>query len=234
MASVLFSCPPAQARCLPRMSPRSRGAFLSPRRVGTAWTEARPAKIGANGPQDAARWVHRFNTSGLKGLIDNVTEGPKRRLSKEQWEQATFDRGLASRPEDPTPCPNQTTTYPNPNRRPLGRQLCLPISPTSRKTRVPNCSRLLPFCDRRQFAGTTPARKDPKRCDARTGASETRSMRFWKSTRSYGTLTHEIALTQDLHVEVGTPFLERVRGKLQERARAIIERRPDLEHLFDD
>ena len=30
-----------------------------------------------------------------------------------------------------------------PNRRPLGRQLCLPISPTSRKTRVPSCSRLL-------------------------------------------------------------------------------------------
>jgi hypothetical protein len=42
-----------------------------------------------------------------------------------------------------TPCPNQTTTYPNPNRRPLGRQLCLPISPTSRKTRAPSCSRLL-------------------------------------------------------------------------------------------
>jgi hypothetical protein len=46
--------------------------------------------------------------------------------------------------------------------------------------------------------------------------------------------TDEIALTQGLHVEVGTPFLERVRGKLQERARAIIERRPDLERLFDD
>ena len=46
--------------------------------------------------------------------------------------------------------------------------------------------------------------------------------------------TDEIALTQGLHVEVGTPFLERVRCKLQERARAIIERRPDLERLFDD
>ena len=32
----------------------------------------------------------------------------------------------------------------------------------------------------------------------------------------------------------GTPFLERIQGKLQERARAIIERRPDLEHYFDD
>lgn len=44
----------------------------------------------------------------------------------------------------------------------------------------------------------------------------------------------EIALEQGMHVEVGTPFLERVQGKLQERARAIIERRPDLEHYFDD
>ena len=59
-------------------------------------------------------------------------------------------------------------------------------------------------------------------------------MRFWKSTRSYGTLQTKLRLTQGLHLEVGTPFLERVRGKLQERARAIIERRPDLERLFDD
>jgi hypothetical protein len=43
-----------------------------------------------------------------------------------------------------------------------------------------------------------------------------------------------IALRQDLHVEVGTPFLERTRGKLQERARAIVKRHPELEHNFDD
>jgi hypothetical protein len=46
--------------------------------------------------------------------------------------------------------------------------------------------------------------------------------------------TEDLAIYQGLHVEVGTPFLERVRGKLQERARAIIERRPDLKYLFDD
>jgi hypothetical protein len=46
--------------------------------------------------------------------------------------------------------------------------------------------------------------------------------------------TDEVALTQDLHVQVGTPFLERIHANLEERARAIIERRPDLEHLFDD
>jgi hypothetical protein len=42
-----------------------------------------------------------------------------------------------------------------------------------------------------------------------------------------------IALRQDLHVEVGTPFLERTHGKLKERARAIIKRHPELEHNFD-
>jgi hypothetical protein len=44
----------------------------------------------------------------------------------------------------------------------------------------------------------------------------------------------ELALEQGLHVEVGTPFLERINGRLQERARAIIERRPDLERFFDE
>ena len=47
-------------------------------------------------------------------------------------------------------------------------------------------------------------------------------------------LSDEIALEQGMHVEVGTPFLERVNAKLQERARAIIERRPDLERFFED
>jgi hypothetical protein len=42
-----------------------------------------------------------------------------------------------------------------------------------------------------------------------------------------------IALRQDLHVEVGTPFLERTQGKLQERARAMIEHRPELDRYFD-
>ena len=42
-----------------------------------------------------------------------------------------------------------------------------------------------------------------------------------------------IALRQDLHVEVGTPFLERTQGKLRERARAMIERRPELDRYFD-
>jgi hypothetical protein len=47
-------------------------------------------------------------------------------------------------------------------------------------------------------------------------------------------LSDEIALEQSKHVEVGTPFLERAHGKLQERARAIVERRPDLERFFEE
>jgi hypothetical protein len=47
-------------------------------------------------------------------------------------------------------------------------------------------------------------------------------------------VTDEIALKQGAKVRVGTPFLDRIQANLQERARAIIDRRPDLEHLFDD
>jgi hypothetical protein len=46
--------------------------------------------------------------------------------------------------------------------------------------------------------------------------------------------TESLALSQDLHVEVGAPFLERTCDKLKERARALVERRPELEHYFDD
>ena len=42
-----------------------------------------------------------------------------------------------------------------------------------------------------------------------------------------------IALREDLHVQARTPFLERIEGKLQERARAIMDRRLELEHHFD-
>ena len=47
-------------------------------------------------------------------------------------------------------------------------------------------------------------------------------------------VTEVIAFRQDLHVQVGTPFLERVQGKLQERARAIMDRRLELELYFDE
>jgi hypothetical protein len=46
--------------------------------------------------------------------------------------------------------------------------------------------------------------------------------------------TEAMALSQDLHVEVGAPFLERTQDKLQDRARALIEHRPELAFFFDD
>ena len=45
------------------------------------------ATIGGMDRQTLRDWVHRFNTSGPEGLIDNWTEGPKPRLSAEQLAQ---------------------------------------------------------------------------------------------------------------------------------------------------
>src|SRR5271156_5487114 len=45
------------------------------------------AKIGGMDRQTLRDWVHRFNALGPEGLIDNRTEGPKPRLSKEQLAQ---------------------------------------------------------------------------------------------------------------------------------------------------
>jgi hypothetical protein len=44
----------------------------------------------------------------------------------------------------------------------------------------------------------------------------------------------EVALKQRSRAPVGASILERIQIKLQEQARGIIERRPDLEHSFDD
>ena len=85
-----------------------------------------------------------------------------------------------------------------------------------------------------QFAGATPAPTEPetlRRKNARLRAQIDQALEKHPELRD---VTAQIALRQDLHVQVGTPFLERIQGKLQERARAIIERRPDLEHYFDD
>jgi hypothetical protein len=47
-------------------------------------------------------------------------------------------------------------------------------------------------------------------------------------------VSDEFALKQRARAEVGTSFVDRMQANLQEQARAIIERRPDLEHLFED
>ena len=46
--------------------------------------------------------------------------------------------------------------------------------------------------------------------------------------------TEATALRQDLHVEVGAPFLDRTQRKLVERVRAIVQQRPELGSYFQD
>ena len=45
------------------------------------------AKIGGIDRQTMRDWVHRFNASGLEGLIDNWTAGPQPEYSAEQLAQ---------------------------------------------------------------------------------------------------------------------------------------------------
>jgi hypothetical protein len=46
-------------------------------------------------------------------------------------------------------------------------------------------------------------------------------------------VAESVALKQDLHVELGAPFLEKTRDKLLERVGAITRDRPELEHYFN-
>jgi transposase len=55
------------------------------------------AKIGGMDRQTLRDWVHRFNASGPEGLMDNWTEGPKPRLSKEQM--AAFSQIVEAGPD---------------------------------------------------------------------------------------------------------------------------------------
>jgi hypothetical protein len=93
-----------------------------------------------------------------------------------------------------------------------------------------------------KVAGTTPELPQPETQEAMIKSEwRQKNARLRKNINSVleqhpelRDVTGEIALKQGLQVRVGTPFLERIQANLQERARAIIERRPDLEHLFDD
>jgi hypothetical protein len=93
-----------------------------------------------------------------------------------------------------------------------------------------------------KVAGVAPELPQPETQEA-TVKSELRQ----KNARLRGTInsiieqypelrdvTDEMSLKQGLQARVGTPFLERIQANLQERARAIIERRPDMEHRFED
>jgi hypothetical protein len=90
-----------------------------------------------------------------------------------------------------------------------------------------------------KVAGTTPAPNEPGEADK--DKLRRKNVRLREKINSVleqhpelRDVTNEIALKQSTQVQVGSPFLERIQANLQERARAIIERRPDLEHLFDD
>jgi hypothetical protein len=85
-----------------------------------------------------------------------------------------------------------------------------------------------------KVAGTTPAPAQPETLRGKNARLRDKIHQALEKHPELREVTEEIALRQDLHVETGTPFLERVQGKLQERARAIIERRPDLERDFHD
>ena len=61
--------------------------LLSPAAVRDGMDRGAAAKIGGMDRQTLRDWVHRFNTAGPEGLIDNWTEGPKPRLSAEQLAQ---------------------------------------------------------------------------------------------------------------------------------------------------
>ena len=128
-------------------------------------------------------------------------------------------------PEPPVPVrpPTLPPNFPN-----------IPQNPSSELQPPPN-----PSASPDKIAGTAP---DPKTLGQARRADELRRKnqrlrdRINEILEAHPELrdaADEIALYQGLHVEVGTPFLERIQGQLQERARAIIERRPDLEHFFD-
>jgi hypothetical protein len=85
-----------------------------------------------------------------------------------------------------------------------------------------------------KVAGTMPAPAEPETSRRKNARLRERIDQVLEKHPELRDVTEKIALGQDMHAQVGTPFLERVQGKLQERARAIIERRPDLEHYFDD
>jgi transposase len=61
--------------------------LLSLAAIGDGMDRCEAARIGGMDRQTLRDWVHRFNGSGLEGLVDNWMEGPKPRLSAEQLAQ---------------------------------------------------------------------------------------------------------------------------------------------------
>jgi hypothetical protein len=92
-----------------------------------------------------------------------------------------------------------------------------------------------------KVAGTTPAPDEPGEAEVAKDELRRKNVRLREKISSVlehhpelRDTTDEIASKQGTQLGGGTPFLERIQANLQGRARAVIERRPDLEHLFDD
>src|ERR1700730_2600582 len=80
------------AEALRALARRSKDANQSRRLLSLAavldgMDRGSAAKIGGMDRRTLRDWVHRLNGSGLEGLVDNWTEGPKPRLSAEQLAQ---------------------------------------------------------------------------------------------------------------------------------------------------
>jgi transposase len=76
----------AELRALARRSKNVNQSrrLLSLAAVRDGMDRGSAAKIGGMDRQTLRDWVHRFNGSGLEGLVDNWTEGPKPRLLADQ------------------------------------------------------------------------------------------------------------------------------------------------------
>jgi len=75
-----------ELRCLARASKdvRQSSRLLSLAAVVDGMSRADAARIGGMDRQTLRDWVHRFNTSGPEGLLDQWSAGPPSRLSCEQ------------------------------------------------------------------------------------------------------------------------------------------------------
>jgi transposase len=92
MASAVRLREDYSAAALRALARRSKDANQSRRLLSLAavrdgMDRGSAAKIGGMDRQTLRDWVHRFNASGLDGLLDNWTRGPKPRLSEEQMAQ---------------------------------------------------------------------------------------------------------------------------------------------------
>jgi hypothetical protein len=79
-----------------------------------------------------------------------------------------------------------------------------------------------------KVAGATLAPRQPETLRRKNARLREKFNKVLEKHPELREVTEGVALRQDLHVQKGTPFLERIQGKLQERARAIIEGRRDL------